>query len=35
MEYAKIGSPVFDGQNYGFWSTRMKIFLHEKGFDVW
>jgi hypothetical protein len=35
MEYAKIGAPVFDGQNYGFWSIRMKTFLQAQGFDVW
>jgi hypothetical protein len=35
MEYAKIGAPVFDGQNYTFWNKRMKTFLQAQGFDVW
>jgi hypothetical protein len=28
MEYAKIGAPSFDGQNYSFWSKMMQTFLH-------
>jgi hypothetical protein len=35
MEYAKIGALVFDGQNYAFWSIRMKTFLRAQGFNVW
>jgi hypothetical protein len=30
MEYAKIGAPVFDGQNYTFWNKRMKTFLQAQ-----
>jgi hypothetical protein len=35
MEYAKIGAPRFDGQNYAFWNKRMQTFLQAHGFDVW
>jgi hypothetical protein len=35
MEYAKIGAPRFDGNNYAFWSKRIKTFLQAHGFDVW
>jgi hypothetical protein len=35
VEYAKIGAPRFDGQNYTFWNKRMKTFLQEHGFDFW
>jgi hypothetical protein len=34
MEYANIGLPIFDGQNYAFCNKRMKMFLQRKGFDV-
>jgi hypothetical protein len=26
---------MFDGQNYAFWSRRMKTFVQAQGFDVW
>jgi hypothetical protein len=35
MEYAKIGAPVFDGNNYTFLNKRMKNNLQTQGFDVW
>jgi glycerol kinase len=25
--------PAFDGMNYGYWKTRMRVFL--KSIDVW
>jgi hypothetical protein len=31
----KNGIPQFDGQNYGFWSIRMKTYIHAKGFEIW
>jgi hypothetical protein len=34
-EYTKHGFPLFDGQNYAFWSTRMKLFLQSQGLEVW
>ncbi len=33
-EYRKHGFPLFDGQNYAFWSTRMKLFLQSQGLEV-
>ena len=35
VEYTKHGYPLFNGQNYAFWSTRMKLFLQAQGPDVW
>jgi hypothetical protein len=35
MEYANIGVPMFDGQNYAFWRKRMKTYIQAHGFDVW
>jgi hypothetical protein len=35
MEYAKIGAPMFDGQNYALWNKRRKSLLHAQGFDSW
>ena len=35
LEFTKHGLPLFDGQNYAFWSMRMKLFLHTQGVDVW
>jgi hypothetical protein len=34
MEYAKIGAPRFDGQNYAFSNKDLKTFLQAQGFDV-
>ena len=34
-KYSKLGSPLFDGLNYDFWSIRMKLFLQLLGLDVW
>ena len=31
----KIGTPLFDGLNYAFWSIRMKVYLQHQGVDVW
>jgi hypothetical protein len=31
----KTGTPLFDGQNYAFWSIRMKLFLQAQGAEVW
>jgi hypothetical protein len=33
-DFTKHGLPLFDGQNYAFWSIRMKFFLHSQGVDV-
>jgi hypothetical protein len=35
MDYAKIGVPIFDDQDYAFWSIRMKTYVQAHGFDVW
>jgi hypothetical protein len=35
MEYVKVGLPQFNGQNYAFWSRRMKTYMLAHGFDVW
>jgi hypothetical protein len=35
MGYSKIGVPRFDGQDYAFWSIRMKTYVQARGFDVW
>jgi hypothetical protein len=29
------GIPHFDGQNYSFWSIRMKAYIQAQGFQVW
>ena len=34
-DFTKLGLPLFDGQNYVFWSIRMKLFLQSQGVDVW
>ena len=31
----KIGTLVFNGLNYAFWSIRMKVYLQAQGGDVW
>jgi hypothetical protein len=31
----KNGIPQFDGQNYAFWSRRMKTYVQAQGFEVW
>jgi hypothetical protein len=31
----KNGITQFDGQNYAFWSRRMKTYLQAQGFEVW
>jgi hypothetical protein len=31
----KIGTPLFDGLNYAFWSIRMKVYVQAQGADVW
>ena len=31
----KIGTPLFDGLNYAFWSIRMKVYLQAQGTDIW
>jgi hypothetical protein len=31
----KNGIPQFDGQNYAFWSRRMKTYVQAHGFEVW
>ena len=31
----KIGTRLFDGLNYAFWSIRMKVYLQAQGTDVW
>jgi hypothetical protein len=35
MDYARIGVPQFDGENYALWSKRMKTYIQAQGFDVW
>jgi hypothetical protein len=32
---SKNGIPEFDGQNYEFWTIRMKTYVHAHGFEVW
>jgi hypothetical protein len=27
--------PHFDGQNYVFWSIRMKTYIQAQGFEIW
>jgi hypothetical protein len=27
--------PQFNGQKYGFWSIRMKTYMHAQGFEIW
>jgi hypothetical protein len=27
--------PHFDGQQYGFWSIRMKTYIQAQGFEIW
>jgi hypothetical protein len=31
----KIGTPLFDGLNYAFWSIRMKLYLQAQGTNIW
>ena len=31
----KIGTPLFDGLNYAFWSIRMGVFFQDQGAEVW
>ena len=31
----KDGISQFDGQNYAFWSRRMKTYVQAQGFEVW
>ncbi len=35
IEYTKHGYPLFNGKNYAFWSTRMKLFSQAQGLEVW
>jgi len=35
VEYTKHGFPLFYGQNYVFWNTRMKSFLQSHGLEIW
>jgi hypothetical protein len=35
MDHASIWLPQFDGENYAFWSRRMKPCIQAQGFDVW
>jgi hypothetical protein len=35
MDCTNNGMPMFDGQNYEIWSSRMKVFLEAQGFDIW
>ncbi len=34
-KYTKHGYPLFTGQNYAFWSTKMRLYLQAQGLDVW
>src|SRR5271156_1850689 len=34
-EYTKHGYPIFTGQNYAFWNTRMRLYLQAQGLEVW
>ena len=27
--------PLFNGLNYAYWSTRMRIYMQANGFDTW
>ena len=31
----KNGIPQFDGQNYAFWSIRIKTYIQAQGFEIW
>ena len=31
----KNGIPQFNGQNYAFWSIRMRTYIQAQGFQVW
>jgi hypothetical protein len=35
MDYARIGVPHFDGENYELWSRRMKTYIQAQGLYVW
>jgi hypothetical protein len=35
MDYARISVPRFYGENYEFWSKRMKTYIQTHRFDVW
>jgi hypothetical protein len=38
MEYSMNGAPMFNGLKdlkYELWSSRMKVFLQEQGYDIW
>ena len=28
-------APLFDGNNYAFWSKRMRTYLMDQGYDIW
>ena len=27
--------PLFNGTNYNYWATRMRIYMQANGFDIW
>ena len=27
--------PLFNGMNYNYWSTRMRIYMQSNGFETW
>ena len=35
IEYTEHGYLLFNGQNYAFWSTRMRLYLQVQGLEVW
>ena len=35
MDCSKNGAPMFDGQNYAFWSIKMRAFLQGLGAEAW
>jgi hypothetical protein len=35
MDYDRIGVLQLDGENYAFWSKKMKTYVHAHRFDVW
>ena len=32
---SKIGTPLFDGRNYAFWSIMMRDFIESQGIEIW
>ena len=35
VKQRKTGTPLFDENNYAFWSTRMRAFIEAQGIELW